>query len=122
MNIKPIHTEQDHQEALERLSEIFDARPGTPEGDELEILGIMIDDYETRTFPIEAPKPIEAIRFRMDQTGMSQQDFAALLRSKSRASEILAGKRPLSLRQIRIINKELGIPAEILIQDTEPVS
>jgi HTH-type transcriptional regulator / antitoxin HigA len=122
MQIKPIHTEVDYQKALERIEEIFDAKPGTQEGDELEILGILVDEYEKKHFPIEAPKPVEAIKFRMVQLGMEQKDLARLLGSKSRASEILSGKRSLSLRQIKILYRKLGIPAEILIQEAETVT
>ncbi len=122
MQIRPIHTEKDYQNALARIEEIFDARAGTVEGDELEILGILVDEYEKKHFPIEAPKPIEAIKFRMDQLGMEQKDLAKLLGSRSRASEILSGSRSLSLRQIKILCQKLNIPAEILIQDPEPVT
>jgi HTH-type transcriptional regulator / antitoxin HigA len=122
MQIQPIHTENDYQKALDRIEEIFDAKPGTKEGDELEVLGILVDEYEKKHFPIEAPKPVEAIKFRMDQLGMEQKDLAKLLGSKSRASEILSGKRSLSLRQIKILYRKLGIPAEVLIQESEPVT
>lgn len=121
MQIQPIHSETDHQKALERIEEIFDAKPGSAEGDELEILGILVDEYEKKNFPIEAPKPVEAIKFRMEQLGLEQKDLAKILGSKSRASEILSGKRSLSLRQIKLLYKKLGIPAEILIQEPEPV-
>ena len=122
MKIQPIHTKDAYQKALARIEEIFDARPGTQEGDELEILGILVDEYEQKTFPIEAPKPLEAIKFRMDQLGIGQKELAKMLGSKSRASEILAGKRSLSLRQIKLLHHKLGIPAEILIQEPEPIS
>src|SRR5690625_4906047 len=100
MQIQPIHTEEDYQKTLARIEEIYDARPSTKEGDELEILGILADEYEQKYFPIEGPKPVDAIKFRMDQFDMEQKDLAKLLGSKSRASEILSGKRSLSLRQI----------------------
>jgi len=122
MQIHPIHTEDDYQKALNRIEEIFDTKAGTNEGDELEILGILVDEYEKKHFPIEAPKPVEAIKFRMEQLGMEQKDLAKLLGSKSRASEILSGKRSLSLRQIKILYRKLGIPAEVLIQEQEPVT
>ena len=122
MQIQPIHTEEDYQKALDRIEEIFDAKPGSIEGDELEILGILVDEYEKKQFPIEAPKPVEAIKFRMDQLGIEQKDLAKILGSKSRASEILSGKRSLSLRQIKLLYKKLAIPAEILIQETEPIT
>ncbi len=122
MKIRPIHTEDDYKKALSRIEEIFDAKPGSKEGDELEILGILVDEYEKKHFPIEAPKPVEAIKFRMDQLGMKQKDLAKILGSKSRASEILSGKRSLSLTHIKLLHKNLGIPAEILIQEPEPVT
>ena len=122
MQIQPIHTEDDYKKALARIEEIFDAKPGSKEGDELEILGILVDEYEKKHFPIESPKPVEAIKFRMDQLGMQQKDLAKLLGSKSRASEILSGKRSLSLRQIKILYRKLGIPAEVLIQEPELVT
>ena len=121
MQIQPIHTEADYQNALDRIEEIFDAKPGSKEGDELEILGILVDEYEKKHFPIEVPKPVEAIKFRMDQLGMEQKDLAKILGSKSRASEILSGKRSLSLRQIKILYRKLGIQAEVLILEPEPV-
>lgn len=121
MQIQPIHTEDDYQKALERIEEIFDAKPGSEEGDELEILGILVDEYEKKYFSIEPTKPVEAIKFRMDQLGLEQKDLAKILGSKSRASEILSGKRSLSLSQIKLLYKKLGIPAEILIQEPEPV-
>lgn len=122
MQIQPIHSENDYQKALDRIDEIFDAKPGTKEGDELEILGILVEDYEKNHFRIEAPKPVEAIKFRMEQLGMEQKDLAKILRSKSRASEILAGKRSLSLRQIKMLYQKLGIPADVLIQEQETIT
>lgn len=92
MKLKPIKTEQDYFEALERLEVIFDALPGTNEGDELEILGILLEEYENKHFPIELPDPIEAIKFRMEQLNYSQNDLAEVIGLKSRASEILNKK------------------------------
>jgi HTH-type transcriptional regulator/antitoxin HigA len=122
MNIQPLHTKENYQEALARIDQIFDAKPNTKKGDELEILGVLVDEYEENHFSIEAPSPIEAIKFRMDQLGMAQKDLAKILGSKSRASEILSGKRSLSLNQIKILYKKLDIPAEVLIQEPEPVA
>lgn len=116
MNIKPIKTEQDYNEALERLELIFDAKKGTPEGDELEILGILIDQYEKEQFPIGMPDPVEAIKFRMEQLGYSQADLAGIIGLKSRASEILNRKRKLSLDMIRQLHERLNIPTDVLIQ------
>ena len=101
MKLKPIKTEQDYNEVLERLEEIFDAEPNTKEGDELEILGILIEKYENEKFPIELPDPIEAIKFRMEQLNYSQNVLAEVIGLKSRASEILNKKRKLSLEMIR---------------------
>lgn len=116
MNVKPIKTEQDYMEALERLEVIFDAKPGTKEGDELEILGILLEKYENENFPIELPDPIEAIKFRMEQLNYSQSDLAEIIGLKSRASEILNKKRKLSLEMIRKLTDKLHIPSEVLIQ------
>ncbi|HOY49023.1 MAG TPA: helix-turn-helix domain-containing protein [Flavobacteriales bacterium] len=116
MTIKPIKNEQDYQATLSRLEEIFDAKKGTPEGDELEILSILIDNYETHHFPIDFPDPIEAIKFRMEQMGYNQSDLAKVVGLKSRASEILSKKRKLTLEMIRQINVSLKIPTEVLIQ------
>ena len=101
MEIKPIKTESDYNQALERLEIIFDAKKGSPEGDELEVLGILIDKYENEKFPIDLPDPIEAIKFRMEQMGYNQNDLANIVGLKSRASEILNRKRKLSLEMIR---------------------
>ena len=116
MKIKPIKTEQDYQKALERLEEIFDAKKGTKEGDELEILGILIETYENEHFPIDLPDPIEAIKFRMEQMGYNQNDLANIIGLKSRASEILNRKRKLSLEMIRQLHERLHIPTDVLIQ------
>src|SRR5690606_5593586 len=116
MEIKPIKTESDYNHALERLDQIFDAMPGTPEGDELEVLGILIDQYENEHFPIGMPNPIEAIKFRMEQLGYNQSDLANVVGLKSRASEILNKKRKLSLEMIRKLHAEMRIPTEVLIQ------
>ncbi len=116
MKIKPIKTEKDYFQSLERLEVIFDAKPGTNEGDELEILGILLEKYEDEHFPIELPDPIEAIKFRMEQLNYSQNDLAEIIGLKSRASEILNKKRKLSLDMIRKLTEKLHIPSEVLIQ------
>lgn len=116
MNIKPIKTKKDYEQALERLEVIFDAKKGTPMGDELEILSMLIDNYEKEKFPIGFPDPVEAIKFRMEQLGYNQTDLANVVGLKSRASEILNRKRKLSLEMIRQIHDRLNIPTEVLIQ------
>ena len=117
MTIKPIKTEQDYHEALERLERIFDAEKGTEAGDELEILSILIDQYEREHFPIDTPDPVEAIKFRMDQMGLQQKDLARVVGYKSRVSEILNKKRKLTLTMIRKLSRALHIPPDVLIQD-----
>ena len=117
MKITPIHNEKDYQNALERLENIFDSKKGTEQGDELEILSILIDNYENENFPIGMPDPIEAIKFRMEQMGMKQKDLAEVVGFKSRVSEILNKKRKLTLDMIRKLNVNLHIPTEVLIQD-----
>lgn len=117
MEIKPIRTETDYQKALERLEVIFDAKRGTREGDELEILSILIDNYESENFPIDMPDPISAIKFRMEQMGLKQKDLVEMIGFKSRVSEIMNKKRKLTLSMIRELNAKLEIPTEVLIQD-----
>ena len=117
MKIAPIRNEKDYQSALKRLELIFDATKGSENGDELEILSILIDRYENENFPIGMPDPIEAIKFRMEQMGMKQKDLAEVVGFKSRVSEILSKKRKLTLDMIRKLNTTLHIPTEVLIQD-----
>ncbi|NQW77504.1 MAG: helix-turn-helix domain-containing protein [Cytophagales bacterium] len=116
MEIKPIKTEKDYKQALKRLETIFEAKIGSAEGDELEVLGILIDQYENEHFPIGLPDPIEAIKFRMEQMGYNQNDLANIVGLKSRASEILNRKRKLSLEMIRQLHERLNIPTDVLIQ------
>lgn len=116
MNIAPIKNNKDYQQALKRLEKVFDAKPGSKEGDELEILAILIDSYEHEHFPIGMPDPIEAIKFRMEQMGLKQKDLAEIIGFKSRVSEILNRKRKLTLEMIRKLNETLRIPAEVLMQ------
>ena len=116
MNIKPIKTKKDYEGALDRLEVIFNAKKGTDKGDELEILGMLIENYENEKFPINFPDPVEAIKFRMEQLGYNQTDLANVVGLKSRASEILNRKRKLSLEMIRQLHDKLNIPTEVLIQ------
>ncbi len=116
MNIKPIRTKKDYEQALSRLEVIFDSKKGTDKGDELEILGMLIENYEKEKFPIGFPDPVEAIKFRMEQLGYNQADLANVVGLKSRASEILNRKRKLSLEMIRQLHDRLNIPTEVLIQ------
>ena len=117
MTVRPIKTKKDYQNALSRLETIFDAKPGSAQGDELEVLGILIDKYEKEHYPIDFPDPIEAIKFRMEQMGYSQSDLANVVGLKSRASEILNRKRKLTLDMIRNLHDTLNIPTDVLIQN-----
>jgi HTH-type transcriptional regulator / antitoxin HigA len=114
--MKLIKTDSDYKQALTRLELIFDAKKGTNEGDELELLGMLIEQYENEHFPISLPDPIEAIKFRMEQMGYNQNDLAKIIGFKSRASEILNRKRKLSLEMIRQLHDRLNIPTDVLIQ------
>jgi HTH-type transcriptional regulator / antitoxin HigA len=116
MTIRPIKTKKDYTQSLERLDKIFDAKKGSSEGDELEILSILIEKYEDEHFPIGMPDPIEAIKYRMEQLGYNQSDLAKVVGLKSRASEILNKKRKLSLDMIRQLHDKLKIPTDVLIQ------
>ena len=116
MTIKPIKTKKDYQQALDRLEIIFDAKKNSNEGDELEVLSILIQKYEDENFPIGFPDPIEAIKFRMEQLGYTQTDLAKVVGLKSRASEILNKKRKLTLEIVRLIHNSMKIPTEVLIQ------
>jgi len=115
MDIKPVKTEKDYYDALERLEVIFDANPGKPEG-EVEILVMLIERYENEHYSIDLPDPIEAIKFRMEQMGYNQSGLAEIIGQKSRASEILNRKRKLSLEMIRQLHKALNIPMDVLVQ------
>jgi HTH-type transcriptional regulator/antitoxin HigA len=117
MNIKPIKTEQDYLEAMKRLEYIFDAAPNSVEGDELEVLGVLIDNYEKTYFPIDLPDPIEAIKFRMEQLNYTNKDLADIIGLKSRVSEILNRKRKLSINMIRKLHNALQIPTDVLVQE-----
>lgn len=117
MNLKPIKTEEDYRLALKRLEEIFDAKIGTPESDELDILGLMVNDYEHKHYPIEAPDPIEAIKIRMEEMHLKQVDLISEIGGKSRVSEILNRKRRLTVEMIRKLAYRLNLSANLLIKD-----
>ena len=117
MDIKPIRTEIDYQKALERLEIIFDAKIGTPESDEADVLGLLIDEYEKKHYPIEAPDPIEAIKIRMEEMHLKQIDLIKEIGGKSRVSEILNKKRKLTVDMIRNLAARLNLSAGLLIRD-----
>ena len=117
MNIKVIKSEDDYQLALKRLEVIFDSSADSPEGDEAEVLSILIEKYEDEHYPIGPPDPIEAIKFRMEQMDMSNSDLAEIIGYKSRVSEIFSRKRKLTLQMIRKLHDKLKIPYETLLLD-----
>lgn len=115
MKIRVIKTEEDYQKALKRMEKLFDAPINSPEGDEAEILAILIEKYEEEYYPIHEPDPIEAIKFRMEQMDMTNGELAEIIGYKSRVSEILNKKRRLTLNMIRQLHLKLKIPYEALI-------
>jgi len=115
MELKPIKTDQDYRNALERLEMIFDAPVDTKEGDEAEILSLMIENYENEHYPIEAPDPIEAIKIRMEELNLRQKDLVGIIGGKSRVSEILNRKKKLTVDMIRKLEKMLHISASVLV-------
>ena len=117
MEIKPIKTERDYQKTLKRLEVIFDAPIGTTESDEADILGLIVDDYEKKHFPITAPDPIQAIKIRMEELHLKQSDLVNEIGGKSRVSEILNRKRKLTVEMIRNLTQRLNLSSELLISD-----
>jgi HTH-type transcriptional regulator/antitoxin HigA len=117
MRAKLIKTEAENEAALARLEEIFEAEPGTAEGDEAELLTALIEKYEREAYPMELPDAMEAIKFRMEQGGLKPKDLEPFMGSAPGVSEVLAGKQPLSLAMIRALVNQLGIPAEVLLQE-----
>jgi len=117
MNIKLIKTEEDYQTAMKRLEVIFDAKSGTTESDEADILGLMIDEYEKKHYRIEAPDPIEAIKIRMEELNLKQIDLADTIGGKNRVSEIMNRKRKLTVEMIRNLTGRLNLSAGLLIHD-----
>ena len=117
MNIKPIKTKEDYQMSLIRLEGIFDAPAGTMESDDADILGLMIDEYEKRHYPIESPDPIEAIKIRMEEMQLKQIDLIDAIGGKSRVSEILNRKRKLTVEMIRKLTPRLNLSPGLLIND-----
>ena len=116
--LKPIKTDKQYNEALARVYELMqtDIKEGTATSDELEVLSILIKEYEVAKYPVPSPSPLEAIKFRLDQMGIAEKELGDILGYRSRKSEILSGKRKLSLAMIRKLNEVLHIPAEVLIQ------
>jgi HTH-type transcriptional regulator/antitoxin HigA len=118
MDVKPIRSEDDYDEALAEVEQLMDAKPGTRRGDRLDILVTLLEAYEERHWRVDPPDPIDAIKLRMEQRGLTRHDLEKVLGSKSRVSEILNRRRPLTLEMIRRLHRQLGIPAESLIKPT----
>ncbi|HUX05903.1 MAG TPA: helix-turn-helix domain-containing protein [Acidobacteriota bacterium] len=114
---KVIKSDDDYKAALKRIDEIFDAEADSPEEEELELLVTLVEVYEDEHYPIDLPSPLEAIKFRMEQQGLTRKDLEPFIGSRARVSEVLNGKRPLSLKMIRALHKGLGIPADVLLQE-----
>lgn len=117
MNIRPIKTEADYQAALTRLDKIFDAKIGTKESDEADVLALLIDNYENIHYFIDAPDPIEAIKIRMKELQLKQVDLVSEIGGKSKISEVLNRKRKLTIDMVRILAEKLSLSAELLIKD-----
>src|SRR5436190_5357296 len=119
MKPKIIKTEAEYQATLARIETIFDAKPGTAKGDELELLLLLVETYEDKAYPIDPPDPIAALRFRMEQEGLKPKDLIPYIGSKSKVSEVLSGRRPLSLTMIRKLVDGLQLPAEVALRETK---
>jgi len=118
MNVKPIKDEADYDAALTEIAALMDAQPDTPEGDRLDVLVTLLEAYEEKHWRVSPPDPIEAIKARMQQRGLTRRDLEKVLGSKSRVSEVMNRKRPLTMEMIRRLHSKFGIPAESLIQPT----
>lgn len=115
MQIRPVRTKEDHRAAIARIEELMGAKLDTAEGDELDVLATLVDAYEEKHDPINAPDPVTAIQFRMEQQQLSRKDLEPLIGSRARVSEVLTGKRPLTLAMVRRVRSGLGISADLLI-------
>jgi HTH-type transcriptional regulator/antitoxin HigA len=116
MQIKPIKSELDYRDALQRVEKLWRPLPGTPEEDELQVLVTLIEAYEEEHYPIALPNPIDAVKFRLEQMGQDYRALIGIVGQRTRVYEVMRGDRPLSLNMIRKLNTKLGIPAEVLIQ------
>ena len=118
MNIKPIRTEADNKHALAEISKLMERDPamGTPAGDRLDVLVTLVQAFEARHYPLDSPDPVAAIKFRMDQQGLTPRDLEPMIGSRARVSEVLGGKRALSMAMVWRLHKGLGIPAQSLIR------
>ncbi len=116
--LKPIRTEADYEDAMGQMAALWGARSATPEGDRLDILATLVDAYEATQYPMDPPDPVEAIKFRMEQQGLTRKDLERMVGTRARVSEILNRQRNLSIGMIRKLHDVLGIPADVLIRPT----
>src|SRR5438128_5211041 len=116
--VRPIRTKRDYEAALKEVERLWGAKAGTRDGDRLDVLATLIDAYEAEHYPMDPPDPIEAIKFRMEQKGLTRKDLAKILGTRTRVSEVLNRRRNLSIGMIRQLHKKLGISAEVLIRPT----
>jgi HTH-type transcriptional regulator/antitoxin HigA len=114
--IKPIRSAKDHEAALAEVERLWGAKPGTRDGDRLDVLATLIEAYEAEHYPVDPPDPIDAIKFRMEQQGLTRRDLETMIGTRTRVAEVLNGKRSLSIAMIRRLHEQLGIPAEVLIR------
>ena len=117
--VKPIRTRRDHESAMRTVERLWGARAGTPDGVRLDVLATLIDAYEAEYYPMDPPDPIEAIKFRMEQQGLTRKDLEGILGSRTRVAEVLNRRRGLSINMIRRLHAKLGIAAEVLIRPTQ---
>ena len=115
ITVRPIRSEADYDAALERIDALMGAKFGTPEGDELDVLATLVDAYEEKRFPMDAPDPVTAIQFRMEQQGLTRKDLEPMIGSRARVSEVMTGKRGLTLAMVRRVRSGLGISADLLV-------
>lgn len=116
MEIKPIRTKADYERTLREIERLWGSRPGTPQGDRMDVLATLVEAYERKNFPIDPPDPIDAIRFRLEQKGLGSRALVGVIGGRSRVYEVMQRRRALSLEMIRRLHQRLGIPAEVLIR------
>lgn len=116
VTVRPVRTERDYEDALERIGQLMTARPGTPEGDELDVLSTLVEAYEAEHYPIEAPDPIALVKFAMEQRGADRTELEPMIGGRGRVSEVLNRKRALSLSMIRKLKAEWALPADVLVR------
>jgi HTH-type transcriptional regulator / antitoxin HigA len=119
MDIRPIKTKADYRAALKEIEKLMTAEAGTPEGERLDVLATLVEAYERKHFPMDLPDPVEAIKFRMEQSGLSPKDLTPMIGQLNRVYEVLNRRRPLTLKMVWRLHRELGIPAESLIKQDD---